>query len=56
MRNNKNELGSLPVNRLLRKFAIPSIIAMLVSTFYNIVDQFFIGRSVGELGNTRQQI
>ena len=56
MRNNKNELGSLPVNMLLRKFAIPSIIAMLVSAFYNIVDQFFIGRSVGELGNAATNI
>ena len=56
MRNNKNDLGSLPVNMLLRKFAIPSIIAMLVSAFYNIVDQFFIGRSVGELGNAATNI
>ena len=56
MRNNKNELGSLPVNMLLRKFAIPSIIAMLVSAFYNIVDQFFIGRSIGELGNAATNI
>ena len=56
MRNNKNELGSLPVNMLLRKFAIPSIIAMLVSALYNIVDQFFIGRSVGELGNAATNI
>ena len=56
MRNNKNELGNIPVNKLLRKFAIPSIIAMLVSAFYNIVDQFFIGRSVGELGNAATNI
>ena len=33
------------------KFAIPSIIAMLTSALYNIVDQFFIGHSVGDLGN-----
>ena len=56
MRNNKHELGNIPVNKLLRKFAIPSIIAMLVSAFYNIVDQFFIGRSVGELGNAATNI
>ena len=29
---------------------------MLVSALYNIVDQFFIGRSVGELGNAATNI
>ena len=47
----ENPLGVVPINRLLARFAIPSIIAMLVSALYNIVDQFFIGRSVGMLGN-----
>ena len=45
----ENPLGILPVNQLLARFAIPSIIAMLVSALYNIVDQFYIGRSVGML-------
>ena len=49
-------LGTEPVNKLLQQFAIPSIIAMLVSALYNIVDQFFIGRSVGELGNAATTI
>lgn len=53
---NQNPLGTAPVAGLLRKFAIPSIIAMLVSSLYNIVDQFFIGRSVGELGNAATNI
>lgn len=53
---NTNPLGTLPVNKLLRQFAVPSIIAMLVSSLYNIVDQFFIGRSVGELGNAATNI
>ncbi|MDO5521145.1 MAG: MATE family efflux transporter [bacterium] len=52
----KNPLAEQKVNLLLRKFAIPSIIAMLVSSLYNIVDQFFIGRSVGELGNAATNI
>ncbi len=56
MTNNKNPLGELSIKRLLRKFAVPSIIAMLVSAFYNIVDQFFIGRSIGELGNAATNI
>lgn len=53
---NENPLGVEPVSKLLRKFAIPSIIAMLVSALYNIVDQFFIGRNVGELGNAATNI
>lgn len=57
MENKKrNSLGIEPINQLLRKFAVPSIIAMLVSALYNIVDQFFIGRSIGELGNAATNI
>ena len=52
----KNPLAEEKVNKLLRQFAVPSIIAMLVSSLYNIVDQFFIGRSVGELGNAATNI
>ena len=48
---NKNPLEVLPINKLLVKFSVPSIIAMLVTALYNIVDQFFIGQSVGSLGN-----
>lgn len=51
-----NPLGSTPINPLLARFAIPSIIAMLVSALYNIVDQFFIGRSVGMLGNAATNV
>ncbi len=46
-----NPLGTEPVGTLLRKFAIPSIIAMLVGSLYNMVDQLFIGNFVGPLGN-----
>lgn len=46
-----NPLGTEPVGKLLRKFAIPSIIAMLVGSLYNMVDQLFIGNFVGPLGN-----
>ncbi|SET34934.1 MATE family efflux transporter [[Clostridium] polysaccharolyticum] len=51
-----NPLGIDPVKKLLGQFAIPSIIAMLVSALYNIVDQFFIGNSVGDLGNAATNI
>ena len=51
-----NPLGIEPIGVLLRKFAIPSIVAMLVSALYNIVDQFFIGQSIGELGNAATNV
>ncbi len=47
----ENPLGTEPVGKLMIKFAIPSIIAMLVGALYNIVDQLFIGQAVGLLGN-----
>jgi len=46
-----NPMGYEPIGKLLCKFAIPSIIAMLVNSIYNIVDQIFIGQGVGYLGN-----
>lgn len=51
-----NPLGSAPVGKLLVKFAVPSIVAMLVGAIYNIVDQLFIGQSVGTLGNAATNI
>ena len=49
-------LGNAPVTSLMIKFAVPSIIAMLVGALYNIVDQLFIGNSVGPLGNAATNI
>lgn len=46
--NESNEnfyLTTAPVKKLLIKFSIPCILAMLVSALYNIVDQIFIGNS-----------
>ncbi|MBP3267429.1 MAG: MATE family efflux transporter, partial [Ruminococcus sp.] len=51
-----NPLGSAPVGALMKKFAIPSIIGMLVGALYNMVDQLFIGHSVGPLGNAATSI
>lgn len=51
-----NPLGSASVNSLIAKFAIPSIIAMLVMALYNLVDQIFIGNVIGELGNAATNI
>lgn len=63
MANQENEnvarrevLGTAPIGGLMLKFAVPSIIAMLVSAIYNIVDQIFIGQAVGTLGNAATNI
>lgn len=55
MKPSENPLGSEPVSTLLRRFAVPSVIAMLVSALYNMVDQLFIGHSIGVLGNASYQ-
>ena len=52
----KNPLGYEKISKLLTKYAVPSIIAMLVSALYNIVDQIFIGQGVGVLGNAATNI
>ncbi len=44
-------LATEKVSKLIRKFAIPSVIALLVSSLYNMVDQVFIGWGIGYLGN-----
>ncbi len=54
--NKENPLGYKSIPALLRSFAIPSIIAMLVSSLYNIVDQVFIGQGVGYLGNAATNV
>ena len=38
-----NPLGTDRISTLVARFAVPSIIAMLVSAVYNIADQLFIG-------------
>ncbi len=52
----ENPLGTKPIGSLLAQFSVPGIIAMLVTSLYNIVDQFFIGNYVGELGNAATNI
>lgn len=39
------------IGKLMLRFSIPCIMSLLVSALYNIVDQIFIGRGVGFLGN-----
>ena len=51
MEKEENILGYEKIGKLIRKFAIPCIISLLVNSLYNIVDQIFIGWGVGYLGN-----
>lgn len=47
-----NELGSLPIGRLLMQYSLPAIIASLATSLYNIIDSIFIGRGVGAMAIT----
>ena len=51
-----NPLGNAKISSLIIKYAVPSIVAMLVVSMYNIVDQLFIGNVIGELGNAATNI
>ncbi len=45
----QNKLGTENINKILRRYAYPSIIAMTASSLYNVVDSIFIGHGVGAL-------
>jgi len=50
------KLGTKSISKLIVAFAIPSIVSGVVSAMYNIVDQIFIGRSIGILGNAATNV
>lgn len=52
----RNQLGEEKIGRLLVRFAVPSVISMLVSALYNIVDQIFIGNGIGINGNAATNV
>lgn len=47
-------LGTEKIGKLLRMFAIPCVLSLVVQALYNIVDQLFIGNAsyLGDAGNT----
>lgn len=51
-----NLLASASVGKLMMKYAIPSVVALVVNSLYNIVDQIFIGWGVGTLGNSATNV
>ena len=50
--NDENEkyirLTESPIRPLITKLAVPTIISMLVTTFYNMADTFFVGKIEGD--------
>lgn len=52
----KNPLGTERIGKLMVRFAVPSIIALVVNSLYNMVDQIFIGNGVGYLGNAATNV
>ena len=52
----EHDLGKEKINKLLLAFSIPCVISMLINSIYNIVDQIFIGKGVGTLGNAATNV
>lgn len=50
------DLGKEKISKLLLAFAVPCVISMLINSIYNIVDQIFIGKGVGTLGNAATNV
>ena len=51
-------LGQEPVGKLMKKYAVPCIISLLVGALYNIVDQIFIANAsyLGSYGNAANTV
>ncbi|MGN0386999.1 MAG: MATE family efflux transporter [Lachnospiraceae bacterium] len=59
MKNKSNSfLEEAPLGSLMRKYAIPCIISLLVAALYNIVDQIFIANAtyLGSYGNAANTV
>ena len=51
-------LETEPIGALMRKYAVPCIISLLVAALYNIVDQIFIANAsyLGSYGNAANTV
>ena len=43
-KENYEQLTSAPIPRLITRLAVPTIISMLVTSFYNMADTYFVGK------------
>lgn len=57
-KNNQDYLLTESVGKLMRKYAVPCIISLLVGALYNIVDQIFIANAdyLGSYGNAANTV
>ena len=57
-KNNNSFLVTQPLGTLMRKYALPCIISLLVAALYNIVDQIFIANAsyLGSYGNAANTV
>ncbi len=55
---NQSYLSEEKVGKLMRKYAVPCIISLLVGALYNIVDQIFIANApyLGSFGNAANTV
>lgn len=44
LKSQENEMGTLPVGKLLRKMSLPLIISMFVQVLYGLVDSMYVAR------------
>lgn len=51
-----NPLETERIGKLMVRYGIPSILAIVVNSLYNMVDQIFIGQGVGYLGNAATNV
>ena len=58
MEGSNQFLGAQPVGKLMRRYALPCIISLLVGALYNIVDQIFIANAsyLGSYGNAANTV
>ena len=58
LENGNQFLGTERVSKLMRQYAIPCIISLLVGALYNIVDQIFIANAsyLGSYGNAANTV
>ncbi|MCD8040955.1 MAG: MATE family efflux transporter [Clostridia bacterium] len=52
----ESNLGTDKLWKLILRFSVPCTVCLVVNALYNIVDQIFIGQSVGYIGNTATNV
>ena len=58
MEHSNHFLGTERIGKLMKQYAVPCIISLLVGALYNIVDQIFIANAsyLGSYGNAANTV